>query len=102
VACAPQNTTLADFVWVAWIRWVVESCFEAIMGEVGLEHYEGRSWTGWDRQSTLTMTARPLSRLRNPAGSANGAPRGPWRSPAGQRLINRYKQFHRITTHHEA
>ena len=51
---------LADLVRVAGIRWVVESCFEAATGEVGLEHYEGRSWTGWDHQSTLTMLALAL------------------------------------------
>jgi hypothetical protein len=33
-------------------RWTVESSFEAAKGEVGLDHYEVRSWTGWHRHIT--------------------------------------------------
>jgi SRSO17 transposase len=60
VAFAPQDATLADLVRVAGTRWVVESCFEAAKGEVGLDHYEVRSWTGWYRHITLAMWALAL------------------------------------------
>lgn len=30
-------------------RWTIESSFEMAKGEVGLDHYEARSWTGWHR-----------------------------------------------------
>src|SRR5262249_27701196 len=44
----PQPTTLEEVVRVAGSRWTIESSFEAATGEVGLDHYEGRSWTAWD------------------------------------------------------
>ena len=45
---------------VAGSRWPVESCCEAAKGEVGLDQYEVRSWTGWYRHITLAMWAYAL------------------------------------------
>ncbi|HXH09112.1 MAG TPA: IS701 family transposase [Alphaproteobacteria bacterium] len=60
VVFAPQDTTLAEVVRVAGTRWTIESCLEAAKGEVGLDHYEVRSWTGWYRHITLAMWALAL------------------------------------------
>lgn len=60
VVLARQETMLAEVVRVAGTRWTIESCFEAAKGEVGLDHYEVRSWTGWDRHMTLSMWALAL------------------------------------------
>jgi SRSO17 transposase len=60
VVFAPQDTTLADAVRVAGTRWVIEQLFEAAKGEVGLDHYEVRSWTGWYRHITLALWALAL------------------------------------------
>jgi SRSO17 transposase len=57
---APQDTTLAEVVQVAGTRWTIESSFEAAKGEVGLDDYEVRSWTGWYRHITLAMWAYAL------------------------------------------
>jgi SRSO17 transposase len=57
---APQDTTLAEVVQVAGTRWTIESSFEAAQGEVGLDDYEVRSWTGWYRHITLAMWAYAL------------------------------------------
>jgi SRSO17 transposase len=57
---APQATTLEAAVRVAGSRWTIESGFEAAKGEVGLDHYEVRSWTGWYRHITLVMWALAL------------------------------------------
>jgi SRSO17 transposase len=46
VVFAPLATTLAEAVQGAGTRWTIESSFEAAKGEVGLDHYEVRSWTG--------------------------------------------------------
>jgi SRSO17 transposase len=54
---APAATLLADLVRVAGRRWTIEACFEAAKGEVGLDHYEVRSWVGWHRHITLAMLA---------------------------------------------
>jgi SRSO17 transposase len=57
VCFAPAGTTLADLVRVAGTRWTVEICFEAAKQEVGLDEYEVRSWTGWQRHITLACLA---------------------------------------------
>jgi SRSO17 transposase len=54
---APASTGLEALVRVAGARWAVEACFEAAKGEVGLDHYEVRSWAGWHRHVTLAMLA---------------------------------------------
>jgi SRSO17 transposase len=54
---APSGTTLADMAIAIGTRWTVEQCFEEGKGEVGLDHYEVRSWQGWYRHITLCMFA---------------------------------------------
>ena len=54
---APAETPLSTLVWVAGLRWTIESCFEEAKGETGLDQYEVRSWTGWHRHITLAMLA---------------------------------------------
>jgi SRSO17 transposase len=66
---APETAGLADLVRVAGTRWTIEACFEAAKGEVGLDQYEVRSWTGWHRHITLAMLAHAyLAVLRGAAG----------------------------------
>lgn len=60
VVFAPQETPLAEVVRVAGTRWTIEQLFEAAKGDVGLDHYEVRSWTGWFRHITLAMWALAL------------------------------------------
>jgi SRSO17 transposase len=81
---APAATPLAALVRVAGTRWIIEGGFEAAKGEVGLDQYEVRSWTGWHRHITLALLAHAyLAVLRASAGggkrrpahrSARGAP----------------------------
>ena len=73
---APEGTTLADLVRVAGTRWTIEACFEAAKGEVGLDEYEVRSWTGWHRHVTLAMLAHAyLAVIRAAAVGGTGAAR---------------------------
>jgi SRSO17 transposase len=60
VVFAPQGTTLEDLVRVAGRRWTIAVAFEQAKGEVGLDHYEVRSWTGWSRHMTLALFAQAL------------------------------------------
>jgi SRSO17 transposase len=57
VVFARQGCSLEAVVRVAGRQWTVVSCFEAAKGEVGLDQYEVRSWTGWYRHMTLAMWA---------------------------------------------
>jgi SRSO17 transposase len=54
---APQKTLLAEVVEVAGTRWAVEESLETAKGEVGLDQYEVRKWTGWYRHITLALLA---------------------------------------------
>lgn len=54
---APTDCTLTEVVRVAGCRWTIEECFETAKGEVGLDQYEVRSWTGWYRHITLSCLA---------------------------------------------
>ena len=79
---APEGTDLATLVRVAGTRWTIEACFEAAKGEVGLDEYEVRSWTGWHRHVTLAMLAHAyLAAVREAAAGGRGAAR-PGRGPA--------------------
>ena len=60
VVFAPHTAALATVVPVAGSRWTIERCFEEAKGEVGLDQYEVRNWTGWYRHITLAMWAYAL------------------------------------------
>ena len=72
VVSAPENASLEEIVKVAGTRWAIEESFESAKGEVGLDHYEVRSWDGWYRHITLAMFAHAyLTVVRaNAAGRA--------------------------------
>ena len=84
---APEGTELATLVQVAGTRWTIEACFEAAKGEVGLDEYEVRSWTGWHRHVTLAMLAHAyLAVVRQHAIRGRGPrPRGRLAAPHGSR-----------------
>jgi SRSO17 transposase len=80
---APEAMTLAALVRIAGMRWTIEACFEAAKGEVGLDHYEVRSWTGWHRHITLAMLAHAyLTIVREAAAGGRGQRSGHERSAA--------------------
>jgi SRSO17 transposase len=83
---APATAGLSDLVRVAGTRWTIEACFEAAKGEVGLDQYEVRSWTGWHRHITLAMLAHAyLAVLRCAAGGGKRRGRSQHRSAAAHR-----------------
>jgi SRSO17 transposase len=66
---APETSGLVDLVRVAGQRWTIEVCFEAAKGEVGLDQYEVRRWSGWYRHITLALLAHAyLAVIRSRAG----------------------------------
>jgi SRSO17 transposase len=54
---APLSRGLGEWVAAAGSRWAVEMSFEEAKGEVGLDQYEVRSFSGWYRHITLAMAA---------------------------------------------
>jgi SRSO17 transposase len=70
---SPAPVPLATLVRVAGMRWAVEEQFQAAKSQVGLDHYQVRTWTAWHRHVTLAMLA--LAFLM--ACTAHAAPRPP-------------------------
>ena len=54
---APADIPLDKMVWLCGMRWPVETCFREAKDELGMDHYEVRSWTGWHRHMVLVMLA---------------------------------------------
>ncbi len=78
LACAPASTTLQTLVRVAGTRWAVEESLETAKGEVGLDQYEVRKWTGWYRHITLALVAHAfLTVTRAQAVGSDGQKGGP-------------------------
>jgi SRSO17 transposase len=53
----PAQTSVHELIRMAGRRWIIEDCFEAAKGEVGLDDYEVRKWDGWKRHITLCLLA---------------------------------------------
>ncbi|MBV8990340.1 MAG: IS701 family transposase [Solirubrobacterales bacterium] len=54
---------------LARMRWSIELDYKQLKGELGLDHYEGRSWLGWYHHTALVTAAHgflTLERLRPP------------------------------------
>ncbi len=78
LACAPMGTTLQMVVQVAGTRWAVEESLETAKGEVGLDQYEVRKWTGWYRHITLALLTHAfLTVTRAQAVGSDGQKGGP-------------------------
>src|SRR4051794_40098340 len=83
---APDTAGLSDLVRVPGTRWTCEACFEATKGEVGLDQYEVRSWTGWHRHIPLAMLAHAyLTVIRHTADGEKRRTRSHSRSLAAHR-----------------
>jgi SRSO17 transposase len=54
---AGPEVPLAEVVWAHGERHKIEELFEQGNGEVGLDHYEVRSWQGWHHHMTLALAA---------------------------------------------
>ncbi|MFC8850382.1 MULTISPECIES: IS701 family transposase [unclassified Micromonospora] len=54
---SPRPAPLHTLVTVAGSRWSIEELFQTGKGQVGLDHYQVRGWTGWHRFITLAMLA---------------------------------------------
>ena len=64
----PASYTLRRLVRLAKARWKIEQDYQQLKEELGLDHYEGRYWTGWHHHVTLVMMAQAfltLETLRN-------------------------------------
>jgi SRSO17 transposase len=69
----PADTPLDEVAATIKARWVCEQAHQQLKEELGLDHFEGRSWTGLHRHALMTMMAFAfLQHLRLEQASGRG------------------------------
>ena len=63
-----DSLSLQDQVVLAHNRWVIERFYQDAKGELGLDDYEGRFWTGLHRHVALAMMAHSFLSIRRNHG----------------------------------
>ena len=53
----PATASLRTLVRLAHQRWAIEQQYQELKDELGLDHFEGRSFAGWQRHVVLTALA---------------------------------------------
>jgi SRSO17 transposase len=59
----PEDTPIAELVRLAKIRWRIEHDYRELKTGLGLDHFEGRSFTGWHHHVTLAALAQAFATL---------------------------------------
>ena len=76
----PADTPTKDLAGAIKARWICEQAHQQLKEELGLDHFEGRSWTGLHRHALMTMMAyaflqnRRLAQARREKKSRRTAP----------------------------
>jgi SRSO17 transposase len=69
----PADTDLNDLVRLAKLRWRIEHDYRELKNALGLDHFEGRTYPGWNHHVTLVAVAHAfltLERQRRPPARA--------------------------------
>ena len=53
----PADTEPERLARLARMRWKMELDYKQLKGELGLDHYEGRSWLGWYHHTAMVTAA---------------------------------------------
>jgi SRSO17 transposase len=53
----PADLPLERLVYLAKLRWRIERDYQELKGELGLDHFEGRTWQGFHHHATLCLLA---------------------------------------------
>jgi SRSO17 transposase len=59
----PADTEPERLARLARLRWKIELDYKQLKGELGLDHYEGRSWLGWHHHTALVTCAHAFLTL---------------------------------------
>ena len=60
----PADTSTRTLVRLAKLRWRVERDYQEMKQELGLDHFEGRTWRGFHHHATLCAMAHGFLALR--------------------------------------
>lgn len=80
VSNLPASTLRRELVRLIKLRWRVERDYQEVKGEIGLDHFEGRTWTGLHHHMTLCAAAHGFLAIQRqlfppaqiPLDAANG------------------------------
>jgi SRSO17 transposase len=83
----PFDTPVKELVRLAKLRWRIERDYQELKGELGLDHFEGRTWLGFHHHVALCAAAHaflairraispPIEDALDPADGAQGASAG--------------------------
>lgn len=78
----PPTTALRGLAAAIKARWVCEQAHQQLKQELGLGHFEGRSWTGLHRHALMTCIAFAYLQHRRLAAAGRGKKPGPQRPAA--------------------
>ncbi|MDP3951331.1 IS701 family transposase [Microbacterium sp.] len=82
-----DRTPIKKLVRFAKLRWRIERDYQEMKGEVGLDHFEGRTWRGFHHHAALCAVAHGFLALRRalspPEDCTVDAPNSPTRPAAG-------------------
>ena len=68
---SPHRTSWRGLVRKAKGRFRIEQDYEEMKGELGLDHFEGRSWQGWHHHVTLVTLAYAFLMLERMGNKKN-------------------------------
>ena len=60
----PADAAIKDVAGAIKARWICEQAHQQLKEELGLDHFEGRSWTGLHRHALMTMIAYAFLQTR--------------------------------------
>ena len=60
----PATTSLRTLVRLGKLRWRIERDYQELKGELGLDHFEGRTWNGFHHHAALCASAHAFLALR--------------------------------------
>jgi SRSO17 transposase len=86
----PPGTRCVRAVRLWKSRWAVEQGYQQMKEELGLDHFEGRSWRGFHHHASLVLLAFGFLLLERWRSQAEGATPLPWLTlPALRRALQR-------------
>jgi SRSO17 transposase len=66
----PSTASLDDLARLAHQRWAIEQQYQELKDELGFDHFEGRSWMGWQRHAALIAVAYTFLQVERQRGPA--------------------------------
>jgi len=94
----PADTALKTLAAAVKARWVCEQAHQQLKEELGLDHFEGRSWTGLHRHALMTMIAYAFLQHRRLDAARRG--KKAHRTTTAAELASHQARHHRASAAH--